>query len=253
MALCKCRAFTKIIKPTVTTISKHNYSVQNACSDAENEAPKKINLEDKIAVITGGGSGIGYAIAKQFLKDGMSSLTIVDNDKQKSLEGVEKLIKEFGEEKVLFMEGDVTDSQQMDSAFRNTVLHYETIDIIVNNAGVMDDVHWESQIKTNLNGCVIGTLLGMQYMAKSSSGDGGIIVNIGSIMSVIPSSGFPIYTMTQFGIAGKYNKYINRCVAQNPKNVAKGLVDILEKAKPGSIWVAENDGEPYEVKFPSTE
>lgn len=74
--------------------------------------------------------------------------------------------------------------------------------IVVNNAGVMDDTRWDRQIKTNLCGSIIGTLLGMQYMSSSASGHGGTIVNIGSIMSMIPSSGYPLHTMTQFGIIG---------------------------------------------------
>lgn len=189
-------------KPTLSCVQRLTYSVH---SIAHNEAPSSLKFEDKVGVITGGGSGIGYEIAREFLKGGMSFVTIIDINKEKSLENINKLTREFGEDNVLYVEGDVGDPEQMDYAFRNTVLHYHTIDIIVNNAGVMDDVQWENQIRTNLHGCVIGTLLGMQYMSKSSSGRGGTIVNIGSIMSMIPSCGFPIYTLTQFGIAGKYN------------------------------------------------
>lgn len=49
---------------------------------------------------------------------------------------------------------------------------------------------------------VVGTLLGMQYMSKTSLGQGGTIVNMSSIMGLIPSSGYPIHTLTQFGIVG---------------------------------------------------
>lgn len=192
------KVFVNCVKPTLSYIQRLGYSV------AQNEVTNDLKFDDKVAVVTGGGSGIGYEIAKEFLKGGMAFVTIVDNDKERSWENVKALTDKYGEDNILFVEGDVGDPEQMDYAFRNTVLHYHTIDIIVNNAGVMNDVQWENQIKTNLHGCIIGTLLGMQYMSKSSSGKGGTIVNIGSVMSMIPSCGFPIHTLTQFGIAGKY-------------------------------------------------
>ncbi|XP_074030171.1 15-hydroxyprostaglandin dehydrogenase [NAD(+)] [Leptinotarsa decemlineata] len=288
MAAFRNQQFYKLLRPMVTIRRT------NALQAKNKNSPTKVNIEDKVAVITGGASGIGFEIAKEFLKAGMSALTIIDNDKKKSEESLKILSDEFGEEKILLVEADVADTDQMDAALRNAVLHYQTIDIIVNNAGILDDTKWEQELRTNLRGCVIGTLLGMQYMAKSSSGEGGTIVNIGSIMSIIPSCGFPIYTMTQFGIAGfskalgssnlyertnvkifgycpgitqtnmlkdVSNKTINTNFAsefqeeienykiQNPQSAAKGLLEILEEAKPGSIWIAENDEPPYEMSF----
>ncbi|KAJ8983691.1 hypothetical protein NQ317_003481 [Molorchus minor] len=301
MALYRFRCISRYIQPPAATLVKMKHSSQSASTSES----KKTKLENKVAVVTGGGSGIGYAIAKQFLKEGMCGVTVIDMDKQKALKGIQKLADEFGEDKVIFIEADVANSRQMDLAFKNTVFHYDTIDIIVNNAGIMDDTHWENQIKTNIHGCIIGTLLGMQYMAKSSSGEGGTIVNVGSVISIVPSSGFPIYTMTQFGIVGntlqmasrrftnalgssnlyertgvkvfgfcpgltdtklmkdvsavsindnfarEFQEEIDGCVLQKPQSVAKGLATILEDAKPGSIWIVENNTEPYEIKFPN--
>ncbi|KAJ8954535.1 hypothetical protein NQ318_000769 [Aromia moschata] len=293
MASYRLRHFAKFVKPTTVTASTLSCSAHRTFASKSSQRTK---LEGKVAVVTGGGAGIGYAIAKQFLKEGMCAVTIVDCDKGRAQKNVQKLADEFGEDKILFMEADVGNSKQMDLAFKNTVFHYDTIDIIINNAGIMDDTHWETQIKTNLHGSVIGTLLGMQYMAKSSSGEGGIIVNVGSVISIMPSCGFPIYTMTQFGIAGftnalgssnlydrtgvkvfgycpgltdtkllkdvstvcindnfakEFQEEIDGCVLQKPESVAKGLVGILEEAKPGSIWVVENNTKPYEIKFPN--
>ncbi|CAG9814384.1 unnamed protein product [Phaedon cochleariae] len=293
MALSRTHRFQRFLTPALNSAARRTNT--NASQTSTEGDPEKLNLEEKVAVITGGASGIGYAIAKQFLKEGMSALSIIDINKEKSEEQVKLLTEEFGEDKVLFSEGDVSDADQMDAAFRNTALHYQSIDIIVNNAGILDDTLWEKELNTNLRGCVIGTLLGMQYMAKSSSGEGGIIVNIGSIMSVIPSSGFPIYTMTQSGIYGftralgssslysrtgvkmlcycpsltdtellkdtsdkcinynfanEFQEEIASCTVQKPENVAKGLVSILGEAEPGSIWIVENDQDPYEIEFP---
>ncbi|KAG5889913.1 hypothetical protein JTB14_010064 [Gonioctena quinquepunctata] len=288
MATFRSYRLQKLLSPAPTFLTQKRNVVQdeNSC--------RTINVEEKVAVITGGASGIGFAIAKELLRAGLNALTIIDNDKKKSQENIALLSDEFGEEKILLVEADVADTEQMDAALRNTVLHFHTIDLLVNNAGILDDTRWEQELGINLRGCVIGTLLGMQYMAKSSAGEGGIIVNIGSIMSIIPSCGFPIYTMTQFGIAGltkalgssnlynrtnvkifgycpgltktnmlkdvstkainmnfanEFQEEIENCKVQDPETVAKGLLKIIEDAKPGSLWIAENDAEPYEVNL----
>lgn len=134
-------------------------------------------------------------------------------------------------------------------------------------------------------------------MSKSSSGNGGTIINIASIMSMIPSSGYPLHTMTQFGIVGltkalgcgnhyertnvkifaicpgltktdllenapkntinenfskEFLEEIEDCESQQPESVAKGLVNTINEANSGSIWVIERNGQPYEVNFPQT-
>lgn len=51
--------------------------------------------------------------------------------------------------------------------------------------------------------------------------------------------------------AAEFREEIDRCLIQGPEIVAQGLIKILEKAKPGTIWIAENNAEPYEVSFPN--
>ncbi|RZC39428.1 adh short domain containing protein [Asbolus verrucosus] len=163
---------------------------------------KTINLDNKVAIITGGTEGIGLAIAKIFLKCGISGVAIADNSKDKGVESIQKLECEFGDNRVLFFEGDMSQSKPFDRVFKETIKHFENVNIVVNNAGIMNDVKWETQINTNLSSAVIGTLLGMQYMSKTCFGQGGLIINVASIMGLIPSSGYPIHTLTQFGIVG---------------------------------------------------
>lgn len=195
---------TKQVPKILSAVISRGLSFQTS-GGQEPQLKKQTDLENKVAAVTGGASGIGFAIAKELLNKGISAVAIIDSDKTKMNDATKRLIQDHGEDRVLCLEADVTNLEQLDAAFRNTTLYYHVIDIIINNAGIMDDTQWETELKTNLNGCIAGTLLGMQYMAKSSQGAGGTIVNIGSIMSVIPSCGFPIYTMTQFGIAGKNN------------------------------------------------
>ncbi|CAG9858703.1 unnamed protein product [Phyllotreta striolata] len=289
--LQKIRPFFRWNAPTLSRmLARHLES-----ASAETPTSENYNFEDKVAVVTGGASGIGFAITRELLRSGVTAVNIIDIDQEKLVESEKVLKDEFGNDRVITYKADVADTEQMDTIFRNTSQELEKIDIIVNNAGILDDTNWEAQLDTNIRGSVIGTLLGMQYLSKSSSGHGGVIVNLGSCMSIVPASGFPIHTLTQFGIAGftralgtmrlyqrtgvkvfgycpsftntnalknLEEKTINANFAedieeqmkttslQDPENVAKGLVEILEVAKPGSIWIVENNESPFELEFP---
>ncbi|VEN63798.1 unnamed protein product [Callosobruchus maculatus] len=307
MALQIQKLVWRACKPTFSILLKNTYTVEaiaenryfftflrRRSSTLKEDRQNKIHLEEKVVVVTGGASGIGLAIADELLCEGTSSVTVIDNNKEKLDKSVKILADKHGEDRVLPIEADVSNIEQMDAAFRNTVLHFHAIDIIINNAGIMDDGKWEKELKVNTHSCVIGTLLGMQYMAKSSSGSGGIIANIGSLAGLTPWCGFPIYTMTQFGVVGftkalgssklyertgvkvfgycpcltqtemlekPAEKSINDNFAaefvedtkdmkvQSPEIIAKGLVEILHDAKPGSIWVAMEEKKPFEVSM----
>ncbi|KAL3285228.1 hypothetical protein HHI36_019340 [Cryptolaemus montrouzieri] len=162
----------------------------------------KQKLQGKVALLTGGASGIGYSIAKSFLKHGLSALTVADIHRSNGTEAIKDLTLQFGEEKVMFVECDVTNTNQLNSAFQETLRHYTRLDIVINNAGMMNDAFWEKEIHTNIGGCLIGSLLGLEYMSTTSKGDGGVIINVASIIGLMPCNGFPIHTMTQYGIVG---------------------------------------------------
>jgi NAD(P)-dependent dehydrogenase (short-subunit alcohol dehydrogenase family) len=74
-------------------------------------------LDDKIAIITGGAEGIGLAIAKVLLKSGVSGIAIADNSKDKGQESIRQLSSEFGENKILFFDGDMSQSKPFDSKY----------------------------------------------------------------------------------------------------------------------------------------
>nr|CAH7729518.1 unnamed protein product [Callosobruchus chinensis] len=307
MALQIQKLVWRACKPTSSILLKNTYTVEaiaenryfftflrRKSSTLKEDRQNKIHLEEKVAVVTGGASGIGFAIVDELLGEGTPSVTVIDNNKEKLEQSIKILGDKHGEDRVLPIEADVSNIEQMDAAFRNTVLHFQAIDIIINNAGIMDDGKWEDELKINTHSCVIGTLLGMQYMAKSSSGSGGIIANIGSLAGLTPWCGFPIYTMTQFGVVGftkalgssklyertgvkvfgycpcltqtamldkPAEKSINDNFAaefvedtkdmkvQSPDIIAKGLVEIMHDAKPGSIWVAMEEKKPFEVSM----
>ncbi|XP_076260647.1 15-hydroxyprostaglandin dehydrogenase [NAD(+)]-like [Rhynchophorus ferrugineus] len=179
-----------------------SHSVYKSHDEDEDTEGDLFNIQHCTAIINGGASGIGLAVAKQFLQKGVQRLSIMDIDAEKGEDAQGSLSKTFGDDKVLFFEADVTNAKELDDAYRKSIQFHDIPDVVVNCAGIIDDTKWEKQLKTNMAGCVIGTLLGMQYMSKSSKGYGGIVTNISSIFGITPSSGYPLHTMTQFGICG---------------------------------------------------
>uniref|UniRef100_A0A671KKB1 15-hydroxyprostaglandin dehydrogenase [NAD(+)]-like n=1 Tax=Sinocyclocheilus anshuiensis TaxID=1608454 RepID=A0A671KKB1_9TELE len=76
------------------------------------------------------------------------------------------------------------------------------IDILCNNAGIINEKHWEKTIAINLGGVVRGTYLALEHMKKENGGNGGVIVNISSMAGLGPLPMAPIYTATKHGVVG---------------------------------------------------
>ncbi|KAF5303987.1 hypothetical protein FQA39_LY01772 [Lamprigera yunnana] len=161
------------------------------------------DIDGKVALVTGGASGIGLACVKELLNYGVKGVTIADINKESARKIVDDLNQEFGNDKVIFAELDVTDKEQFESGFRLTIEKFKNLDILVNNAGIFNEQNWERTVAVNLNGCIIGTLLGLEtYIPMHKSGVEGVIINICSIASInIPGSN-PIYATTKFGLLG---------------------------------------------------
>ncbi|KRT82495.1 dehydrogenase, partial [Oryctes borbonicus] len=160
-------------------------------------------VENKVAIITGGATGIGYLYAVELLKNGLRAAVLADVDAAKGNEAIAQLAADFGEDKVLFVETDVTDKNQVENVFKQTVKKYQNIDILINNAGILDESVWEKEIAINLNGTFYGCLLAMEeYLPKYRSGDEAIIVNISSIVAFAFFASIPVYTATKHAIIG---------------------------------------------------
>ncbi|GJQ72476.1 hypothetical protein Trydic_g3550 [Trypoxylus dichotomus] len=157
-------------------------------------------LRDKVAIVTGGACGLGYEFVKECLKRGASGVTIADIRHCDGERAAKQLCKEFGQGRCMFIKCDVTKSELFDWVFKQTLRCYGHIDLLINNAGILNDKKWEQAIATNMGGCIIGSLLAIQYMTKACVGKGGMVINISSVYGIIPLCGLPIYSMTNSGI-----------------------------------------------------
>jgi len=160
------------------------------------------DIKGKIAMVTGGATGIGLNYVKELLRNGVHAVTIVDINAPKGEEAVKELTREFGANKVIFVKADVTKHDQLEAAFKMALNTWKTIDIMINNAGIMNDGQWELQIALNCNAVVQGTLLALRHMGKDKGGKGGVIVNIASILGLQELPGCPIYVGTKHFVVG---------------------------------------------------
>ncbi|KAF5304710.1 hypothetical protein FQA39_LY09487 [Lamprigera yunnana] len=186
-------------------------------------------IKEKVAIVTGGASGIGLSCVKELFRNGLKAVTIVDVNEEKGNEALNQISKEFGPDKALFIKTDITKENEFNGVFKSTIEAWKSIDIVINNAGIMNDSQWELEIAVNCNGLVRGSLLGMQYMGKNKGGKGGIIVNISSVLGFHPLSSCPIHVATKHFVIG-FNRslgsaYHYRRTAVKVITLCPGLTD----------------------------
>jgi len=164
-----------------------------------------MRLEGKIAVVTGGGQGIGRGIAKQFAREG-AKLVIAARSADK-LEQVKGEIEAAGSE-ALAVPTDVGVRAQMAHLFAAARERFGGLDILVNNAGVGDisepveeveDADYDRLMATNLRGMHLGCQYAVPLMKERGSGS---IINIASVHGVEGCPDNTVYATTKGGIIG---------------------------------------------------
>lgn len=197
-------------------------------------------LEGKVALITGGASGIGEAIAKIYAKEGCK-VALLDID-QPRLKRVADEMQGEGFD-VLSMMTDVVDEQQVIQAFAKTVEHWGAIDLVVNSAG-RDSLsphisettleEWNKTIGPNMTGVFLCCREAFRVMEKQQSG--GRIMNIGSSSAKMASCpGHSPYRASKHGMMGLsknillegMNKNIGVTVI-NPSHVKTPMTEVLD-------------------------
>ncbi|KAJ8983044.1 hypothetical protein NQ317_013249 [Molorchus minor] len=157
------------------------------------------DVKGKIALITGGATGIGLDYSMQLLKNGLKGVVISDIDTAKGGEAVNKITKEFGSNKAVFITTDVTKVDQLEAAFKMAISTFGTLDIVINNAGILNDADWELQIAIN---CLMALCSASNTWEKTTAGRGGVIVNIASVLGLQELSGCPVYIGTKHFVIG---------------------------------------------------
>lgn len=159
----------------------------------------------KTGIVTGAGSGLGQSTALRLAEDGVN-ISVVDLNEEAGKETVE-LVKKAGAD-AIFIEADVSNSEDVKNYVDKTVEHFGTIDYFFNNAGISGSGKYflETDIKeiekiVQIN--LLGALYGAHYVAEVMvENGGGSIVNTASSAGVIGQDSVVAYSATKHGIIG---------------------------------------------------
>lgn len=159
-------------------------------------------LEGKIAIVTGGASGIGEAIVHKFVKEG-AQVVIADINEETGKKIQEKIGKAS-----LFVKTDSSSVQDNRKLVDKTIEHFGKLDIAVNNAGIGGETapvgesnpeSWDQVIAINLNGVYYGMRYQIPAMLKNG---GGSIINMASILGSVGNPNSAAYSAAKHGVVG---------------------------------------------------
>jgi glucose 1-dehydrogenase len=161
----------------------------------------------KIAIITGSSKGIGRAIALAFAKSKTYSGIVTNARYQNEAEAVSQEIRSIGCDSFA-IQADVSKEEDCVRLIREAVEYFGRIDVLVNNAGIQEDIpftettllEWSKVIAVDLTGPFICSREAVKQMMKQSNPNGGNIINISSVHQVIPKPHYIPYATSKAGI-----------------------------------------------------
>ncbi len=161
------------------------------------------SLHDRVAIISGAGTGLGRAAAIAFAADGAEVALL--GRRLSKLEETALAVKERTGKSALALQTDVSDEQQVQDAIASVLNHFGRIDIILNNAAVLESGtvleltsdDWQAQIATNLTGPFLLTKAVLPTMRKARYGR---IINITSGLSWNGAGGYAAYSAAKAGL-----------------------------------------------------
>lgn len=161
-------------------------------------------LQTRVAIVTGGGSGIGKGIAAAFAAQGCT--VVIASRSAARLRAAAEELKQSGSE-IVAVPTDVTDETQVKALFKQTIERFGQLDILVNSSGAFDGgpldaislAAWDKVIGANLTGPFLCIREAFPLMKAAG---GGRIINIGSISAQRTRENMAPYTASKFGIWG---------------------------------------------------
>jgi NADP-dependent 3-hydroxy acid dehydrogenase YdfG len=186
-----------------------------------------MNLQGKVAVVTGASSGIGEATARELARHG-ANVAVVARRKDRLI-ALADAVKDDGKGKALVITADVTDKEVCQSVVDQVLSEWKRIDILVNNAGVMllgptaqaplDE--WEQMIQLNLMGLLYMSYAALPAMRKQKSGH---LVNISSVAGRTVNAGSAVYNATKWGV-NAFTEALRQELVDEQSNIRTTLIE----------------------------
>jgi NAD(P)-dependent dehydrogenase (short-subunit alcohol dehydrogenase family) len=205
-----------------------------------------VRLKDKVAIVTGGGSGIGRATALTFAREG-ARVGVADIDADRAARTVEQIGEAFGY-RAIAIPFDVAQEAGWTEAVGRTVAHFGKLDILANVAGIgfpgtildLTIDQWNRMIAVNLTGVMLGCQAAIR--AIDATGGRGAIVNVSSLAGIVGISDVAGYCGSKGGVT-TLSKSVAlfcaerglpiRCVSVHPTYVDSEMLDPIADAVGG--------------------
>jgi NAD(P)-dependent dehydrogenase (short-subunit alcohol dehydrogenase family) len=210
-----------------------------------------MELKNKVAIITGGGTGIGKATAVLFAREG-ASVVIAGRREEQLRQTVREIAKNGGTAE--YVVTDVSDSKQVQELFDKTMALFGHIDILFNNAGIFitgKEAHdyaeedWERIWRVNF----WGTLLCSKYVVPHlKKGGGGVILNCSSVSGRVPQRMQSPYNVSKAAI-----EMLSKCMTLElgPSNIRVNTIcPNMTETDMSAKAIATNGREKYESSYP---
>lgn len=173
-------------------------------------------LDGKVAIVTGGNTGLGQAYAVALAKAGANLvISTFNNDWDKTRELIEKEGK-----KVVFVQGDLTKKEDRAKVIDTAIKEFGKIDILINNAGTIrrtplleyKEEDWNAVMDINLNAVYFLSQEVAKIMVEQGNGK---IVNVASMLSFQGGKFVPPYTASKHGVTGITKAFANELASKN--------------------------------------
>jgi len=192
-----------------------------------------MRLEGRVAVITGGGYGIGAAIGRLFAREG-ARVALIGRNAAKGEETAREIRESGGD--CRFYVADVSSADQVARAAARILKDYPVVDILVNNAGIwrpgrvidLDEKTWDSVLDTNLKGMF---LVSRHFLPGMMERKRGVVINMASVAGLVGAADASCYAASKGGIVNlsrsmaldfaPYNVRVN-CLCPGMTDTAQG-------------------------------
>ncbi len=164
------------------------------------------SLSNQVAVVTGGNSGIGQAIAEKLAQEG-AKIAILGTNSATGANAVQEIQKLCQDRQVQFYQVDIGQTLAVEEVFKKIFTDFGQIDILVNNAGItadqllmkMSEDDWDRVLTTNLKSCFNTCRAIVRHMMKAKKGK---IINITSVVGLVGNPGQTNYAASKAGMIG---------------------------------------------------